>query len=621
MGQCNQQPAANPPTPKDHRYATPTPIVELQTVTDLELSPQVLDHHEREPGRMEKDTFVQEVVDYCAKRICLDISRLNFIRENACTVYFLVSGKLRGDTRFRRTLLGRKGVGKSVLLSTFADAIRNIAFSSNVIVILLSCSSSEESSPKTALCSAAKVSRDLTWEELWSLQVIRSRKVFFLIDEFNFAFHKSSLRGRDYISDVQGIGEEMLGLCHCILSGSSSVLRKLITAKLSIEEAQNLLLTNYSCLDLKGSKFDFRTIVPFSQKADLDNLLGLCKLRFGQLPADVHLETVVLETDGFPGLIVEYCKSGQFASSKHVIGLRTLTPHQFTILNNVLSAVKELLSSFSPHQEHISNEFSWVNMVHVDTVDTTMDVSDLYDLSDMGYLVFVEEGIISTKVGFYSARIYLEMLARTSDTFTLTDLVSLSHPHGPYKAHAEYVVAKILTGPTGTSLLSSVLCITSASQQQSSMSRLNELVLEDAALQSWSATAVSSSEIPYNTFLKECYGAKKADCFTADLAFIDKETNIVHKIQLKLGKSRLTDADFDEIGQRFVSMRADAESAYGRLGLSLQSSRNYLFTTRSFDPRDSAVLASFGVCLIDNKLLKQHCVWPQVVKDLGKPYK
>ena len=44
--------------------------------------------------------------------------------------------------------------------------------------------------------------------------------------------------------------------------------------------------------------------------------------------------------------------------------------------------------------------------------------------------------LVSTHVEFY-----LELLADSSELFTIGDLFALLHPHGSYEKHAEFVVA------------------------------------------------------------------------------------------------------------------------------------------------------------------------------------
>jgi hypothetical protein len=268
-----------------------------------------------DPGPGIKAGFVEDVVDHCSAAMVLDSSRRRFVCENACTMFYLIRGCLINDTRFRRTLLGRKGVGKTLLLTAFANAVQTIPFANKVIVVHLNCARTKEL-PKSALCRRLQVSPDLDWDQVDAEVISREPKVLFLVDEFNLVFHRDFERGREYIADIQAIGEDIQGLYHCILSGSSSVLQKLITAKLSAQEAEDNCLANYSHLDLNESKFDPRTIVPFTCQTDLDNLIEYCRKKYGDVSGNIDLDSLVVETGGLPGVIQEYCRTGLFSSNK-----------------------------------------------------------------------------------------------------------------------------------------------------------------------------------------------------------------------------------------------------------------------------------------------------------------
>ena len=69
--------------------------------------------------------------------------------------------------------------------------------------------------------------------------------MFLVVDEFNLAF-SLLLNGKQFIDELLTIGGDMSGLYHCILCGSSVLLRKLIYGKLTMDEAKGKALINYT---------------------------------------------------------------------------------------------------------------------------------------------------------------------------------------------------------------------------------------------------------------------------------------------------------------------------------------------------------------------------------------
>ena len=71
--------------------------------------------------------------------------------------------------------------------------------------------------------------------------------MFLVVDEFNLTF-SHLLNGKKFIDEILTIGGDMSGLYHCILCGSSVLLRKLIYGKLTMGEAKGKALINYTSL-------------------------------------------------------------------------------------------------------------------------------------------------------------------------------------------------------------------------------------------------------------------------------------------------------------------------------------------------------------------------------------
>ena len=81
--------------------------------------------------------------------------------------------------------------------------------------------------------------------------------------------------GKNLLMILLTIGGDMSGLYHCILCGSSVLLRKLIYGKLTMDEAKGKALINYTKLDLNCTKFKTYTILPFTRESDISWLIDI----------------------------------------------------------------------------------------------------------------------------------------------------------------------------------------------------------------------------------------------------------------------------------------------------------------------------------------------------------
>lgn len=73
-----------------------------------------------------RDVIIDELVAAVAKEIYLDNSRSRFVKDAAETLADLVRGSLVGRDRYKRLLLGGKGVGKTALLQCLQKAAKCI---------------------------------------------------------------------------------------------------------------------------------------------------------------------------------------------------------------------------------------------------------------------------------------------------------------------------------------------------------------------------------------------------------------------------------------------------------------------------------------------------------------
>ncbi|RYH04733.1 hypothetical protein EON65_46685 [archaeon] len=142
---------------------------------------------------------------------------------------------LVNEIRRNKTLIGRKNVGKTQLLTTFSKAVRDVA-GRNLIIVDLSCDV-DKLSPKHELCKCLEIHVNSDWKNIEQKLADKRLKVLFIIDEFSLVYtNLFEGNGEEYVRDVLAIGGSKSGLYHCVLSGSSSRLRRLITAKVTEEE-------------------------------------------------------------------------------------------------------------------------------------------------------------------------------------------------------------------------------------------------------------------------------------------------------------------------------------------------------------------------------------------------
>jgi hypothetical protein len=566
----------------------------------------------------------------------MDRSRRDFVEENARTIFHLVRGMLANETRHNKALIGRKNIGKTRLLSAFACAVRHVA-QSGLFIIELSCDVHTRT-PRQTLCERLKLHADTNWESIQKKLVKKGMKVLFIIDEFNLIYTNLFKNGEEYVREVLAIGGDKSGLYHCILSGSSSLLRRLITAKVTPQEKANSNLVNYTGVDLNGTKYSVHTILPFNHQKDLENLVDFFMKLYGRssLNTPINIQALIIETGGYPGLIQNYVRTQKFSSDKHTIGLRSLTeesdPEKHKLLNDLKTAVTELQSSRTVHRSDTqSEEFTWVELVDVDNFARSTPNSRLYELADLGYLVFIEEGLIR-KAGFFSSRIYLELVAQSGSLLTMTELMALRNPVFMYAEKAEFVMAKVLM--QATSLLQTIFNVQEIKPYSEGVTEIPELLLPSEAEH---GKRGEEFVVPRDMFLKECLGTcTKRDTLGADLVFVETD-GTVHRVQLKLGTSTIQlDEDpkvsrdsFASIANNFRTKMDLARAAYARAGLSLNNCRHYLLTTRNFRPTDGDMFergfdgsaTDKAFVLIGNKTLKEFNVWPDQAKDLGKPFK
>jgi hypothetical protein len=413
-------------------------------------------------GGIDISEFQALVEAYCVKQLALDDSRRQFVRDQAVTIYQLLAGTLKNCSRFRRCLLGRKSVGKTMLLWTLCSALKELCprlpgYSKDGLeVIFLSCEQQTDRTLRCAVALALKLDGGSSWDTVVEFMRDNNKKVLLVIDELQLVYNSDLFNnGIEFIKDIARIGGDNEGLFHCLLSGSSSDLRRLLSAKMSMEEAKEKNLGNYAKVDLNGTKFQACTLTPFLREEHLSKLVDHLAQKHHKTER-YNLDRVFMETAGFPGVLDEYIRNwpNNTPGDNYATGLRSLAEDtvEFKLLAQLFSAVRELKSmrSLSPSTLHTpegdadSVEFTWTTLISVDHIDRNVQQSVLYNLADSGYLQYLDREV-DKRIGFYSPRIYLEMSMRCNPgDLTLAELMALRCPQGVYEKAAEEVTARVL---------------------------------------------------------------------------------------------------------------------------------------------------------------------------------
>jgi hypothetical protein len=304
--------------------------------------------------------FCTSVEAHCAIRLALDDSRRQFVRDQARTTYQLLADRLVNCSRFRRCLLGRKSVGKTMLLWTLCSAFKELCprlpgYSNDGLeVIFLSCEQQTDRTPRCAVALALKLDDGSSWDTVVEYMRDNNKKVLLVIDELQIVYNSDLFtNGIEFIKDIARIGGDKEGLFHCLLSGSSSDLRRLLSAKLSMEEAKEKNLGNYAKVDLNATKFQACTIAPFLREEHLSTLVDHLAHKHRRTER-YNLDRVFMETAGSPGVLDEYIRNwpNNTPGDNYATGVRSLSKDtvEFKLLAQLFSAVRELKSmrSLSP---------------------------------------------------------------------------------------------------------------------------------------------------------------------------------------------------------------------------------------------------------------------------------
>lgn len=368
-----------------------------------------------------------------------EISRKDFLEEFANTLERLINGELIGRNDFRRTLLGRKGVGKTSILTAISDSCRELKMIQyRLLIVILNDQNSSKLTPIKAIINQLPLylrlllELEIRYSDMHVTTVAAFLQshgyyVLGLFDEFQNLFRNSSLEhAKEVALQLSAIADNTNGVFHWILSGSATYLRKIITAQLEApKDGKLLLFPFYTGLDLNDTKFKFRSIFPFLNKDDFINYLGFIKSNVNEK----DYLNLYLSTGGVPRLLSYLATESCCKSPNPDYSLKTKGSFIMSDQDKIKDPTTILFKSIARALDvsdlvSFENEFDvavkWTTLVPKDTViqafsqeykGEKVNVTALcYDLADRGFIRYLDERY-PEMIGFMSPYMFLEVFS------------------------------------------------------------------------------------------------------------------------------------------------------------------------------------------------------------------
>lgn len=497
-------------------------------------------------------------------------------------------------------------------------------------------------------------------EELVEWLHAQQRVLFLMLDEMQIIFEAafgSAEQARLALGEVSGVGSSSGFRIHCVLSGSSTWLRRLCFKQMPLDHdkissaaptAQLLAgFPHYSVsTDLNSTKFSACWIHPFADPEHFRALYSYLKPMHPHPHLSMDETDMYLRTGGNARLLQRLFETAQV--DVWSIGLRHLA--EKSVEMRVLRDLHKAVSMRLPSQA--VDDLSWcaayttsVPASSLQRADDSIDLhtltTTLYNLADAGYVSYLPAWNASpsdARVGLVSAALYVCLFAQQG--FSQHDYWAILHPSEPCDKRAELVVLKCLA----------------SSQQTLLAPRLNAersvrtLQLPNADESAGAAGASSPSDSPaaecnspfppperpalvqYATsslselcehVFKETYGFKQADTLGADAVLFEQDPKgqlVAHRVQIKLGVGPKKQSWATDAAKKFRTRLPEAQRAYGEH----VKLRHYLLTTRQLwsetrDEMQKIVVADTKLPILDAVFSARDLkdmLWPDDIKML-----
>ena len=575
------------------------------------------------------------------KGLYLDESRKLFFERNDDTIKKLVGSQLVNKNRFRELLLGVKAVGKSVILTTIQEYVYYLASSScqKIIALYICYDGAATQLLSTAICQNIykKFGIKINLESGTSIydrisdldSALKAHQIFvvLLVDEFHFVYTAVESVGKPVISELFHIAGSNQGRIHCIVSGSSTILRRLAFVKY---HGPKEFYPSYGSTDLNSTKLQPYWIFPMQNAKDFK---GYCS-KVG-MPTDENIAHRYLYSVGRPGLVKKNITLTDLPYSVTGKGVPfNESTIEYKVLENILKCahfISETTSDQISIQESGDNNLDSLCALLPHVLESTVrkdlplppDTNFeevLYNLADDGFITIMTN-YTDRILSISNIALFLEMNSRRSAmNLTLKELAALKMPTGLFSNLAEEAVLKILRYDKnfehlfGISLEldrgSSSLDVGSSKQTSSGAA---EYCISDAVHQT----------IIFNRLHKELNHGKDKNGADGIVLSGSMTKCTVVRLQVKLWRK----IDVTQIRDIETDMRKRGQEVLRNLrinGFQCVEYKNYLlvpcyvknYEANMREVEGEALNPSFEV--VWSKQLSK--IWPQEVINLGQPY-
>ena len=223
------------------------------------------------------------------------------------------------------------------------------------------------------------------------------------------------------------------------------------------------------------------------------------------------------------------------------LSLKSVSPNDLSLLEGILNCVTDFMPDCENSLEKMAQWTRYVTLASVEKLDQIRSLENdikrsIYNLSDRGLLRFKDDFDASqstTMVSLGTPRIYLELSRSDKCDLSAKEAIALLFPHGNLSQTAEDVAMRFLIKKADRWIQSAYFCLKHEGCELLAISKCNKP--EVRKLHSMSMDDIVN-----------CFWKEYPDAYGADAVFNEakqSDTVISHRVQLKLGKSRIMNAD------------------------------------------------------------------------------
>lgn len=210
--------------------------------------------------------------------ILFDENRKNFILKNIKILNDLEKGILDQENRYRQLLLGIKLSGKTIILNILNEYIKRKK-NSKILTIFQNCKNIELTPLQNIKHILLNNNLIINYEsnipnnminQLEKFLIKKKKFLFIIYDDFQYIYTKEKF-GIRFISEICCLAGSNKGRIHMIVSGNSSILRKLAVCELSNEE--KIKYSSYTSVELNSTKLQPYWIYNFTTEKSFIELI------------------------------------------------------------------------------------------------------------------------------------------------------------------------------------------------------------------------------------------------------------------------------------------------------------------------------------------------------------